>query len=213
MQDNCGVFVVSDLGEIGVYKGDNYIVAKVEPYGLAFNDYGKVVVLYDTVNLYENLMEFISKELSGCRKLSLELDAREIKVESMEALRKAFDYTTLLYLLALRSRPSLIHVVGRRGRGRRPAQGIGKIMARASPIPPHYVAKRPPPLALPPVVEAISVVARRVSGERYRAVVKIEGNTSITRAKIVETEELYRRVIAGLVSTLPQLEWTEYVYL
>lgn len=213
MHDNCGVFVVSDLGEIGVYKGDNYVVAKVEPYGLAFNDYGKVVVLYDAVNLYESLIEFISKELDGCRRPSLELDAKEIKLESVEALKKAFDYTTLLYLLALRSRPSLIHIVGRRGRGRRPAQGIGKIMARASPIPPQYVAKRPPPMAMPPIVEAISVIARRVSGERYRVVVKVEGSESFTKAKVVETEELYRRIVAGLVSSYPQLEWTEYVYL
>ncbi|MGC9117358.1 MAG: hypothetical protein ACP5I3_00035 [Thermoproteus sp.] len=213
MQENCGVFVVSDLGEVGVYRGDNYVVARVEPYGLAFNDYGKVVVLYDAVALYENLMEFISRELNGCRKLSLEIDAREIKLESVQALHKALDYTTLLYLLALKSRPSLIHVVGRKGRQRRPAQGIGKIMARASPIPPQYVAKRPPPFPLPPAVEEISITARRVSGERYRAFVRVVGSTTSARAKVVETETLYRRIISGLVSALPQLDWMEYVYL
>ncbi|MEZ0247743.1 MAG: hypothetical protein ABWJ97_00590 [Thermoproteus sp.] len=213
MQDYCGVFVVSELGEIGVYKGDNYIVAKVEPYGLAFNDSGKVLVLYDTVNLYENLMEFISKELNGCRRLSLELDAKEIKVDSVKALFKTFDYTTLLYLLALKSRPSLIHVVGYRGRQRRPAQSVGKIMARASPIPPEYVAKRPPPFALPADVKKLSITARRTSGERYKVLVKIEGRAVATRFKVVETEDLYRRVVGGLVSSLPHLSWVEYAFL
>jgi hypothetical protein len=214
MQENCGVFVVSDLGEVGVYRGDNYVVAKVEPYGLAFNDYGKVVVLYDAVNLYENLMEFISRELNGCRRLTLEIDAKEIKLESIQALQKALDYTTLLYLLALKSRPSLIHVVGSRGRRRRPAQGIGKIIARSSPIPPQYVAKRPPPFVLPSNVEEVSIAARRLSGERYRAFIRIAGGGATSaKAKVVETETLYRRIIGGLVSSLPQLGWMEYVYL
>ncbi|MEM1638295.1 MAG: hypothetical protein QW247_11375, partial [Pyrobaculum sp.] len=190
-----------------------YVVAKVEPYGLAFNDSGKVLVLYDTVNLYENLMEFISKELNGCRRLSLELDAKEIKVDSIKALFKVFDYTALLYLLALKSRPSLVHVVGYRGRQRRPAQSISKIMARASPIPPEYVAKRPPPFALPADVKEVSIAARRTSGERYKVLVKIEGAAIITKSKVVETEDFYRRVVGGLVSSLPHLSWVEYAFL
>lgn len=211
MRWDCGVFVVPDIGEIGVFKGDNYKVARLEPYGLAFADGGKTVVLYDTVALYESLMDFLSRELRGCKSFTLEIDADEIKLSSVSELSNALDYVTMLYILALRARPSYIYVVGGKGRG--PRQSMSKIMARASPIPPRYVAHRPPPFPLPGSVEGVSIAAHRISGERYRALVRVRGSVDMAKARVVETEDLYRRIIGGLVSSLPQLNWIEYVFL
>ncbi|CCC81411.1 hypothetical protein TTX_0756 [Thermoproteus tenax Kra 1] len=214
MQAECGVFVVPDLGEIGVFRGEYYAVARVEPYGLTFNDQGKTVILYDLVNLYENLINFISKELNNCKNITFEIDAKEVKLDSPSSLFMHFDYTTLLYILALRSRPSLIHVVGGRGVQRGVVHGEGKIMARASIIPPRYVSKRPPPFLLPHSIERTDIIAHRISGERYKTEIKIRAKgASIVKIRVLETESLYKNIVGGLVSYAQNLNWVEYVYL
>lgn len=214
MYSECGVFVVSELGEIGVFKGGEYKVVKLEPYGLALDNIGKTIVIYDIVALYENLINFLLNEFERCRNLSIEIDNREVKLGSASELPKALDYVTLLYILALKSRPSYIYIVGDKGRSRGPRpEGMGKIMARASSIPPRYVSHRPPPFPLPLSVEGVAVVGRRISGERYKVFIKVKGEVNLAKAKVVETEDLYRRIVGGLVSSLPDLSWAEYVFL